>query len=59
MNPLAEQYKGISGITHKIEYLDDVIIENLEVDYAKIDVAKSIQGLIIDGNTKNIILAKS
>ncbi len=38
--PLAEQYKGIKGVEHSIEFGDDELTETVTLTYADLDVEK-------------------
>lgn len=62
VEPLAKQYEGVTGLTHKIEYLSDKAIESLAVDYATIDIqqASKIPGFsITDPNAKEVSMKAS
>ncbi len=55
ISPSAEKYQGIKGITQRIEYGDTEAVEYLDVDYTELDFdsAKSIPGMVINGDAKN------
>lgn len=59
-SPVAEQYKGIKGIDHKLKFTDKKLIEDLTIDYEKLDfdAAKSVPDIQIEGNGKNGISLK-
>lgn len=47
---MSEEYQGIDGVTHKVEYTDEEAIESLTVDFEKVDFDKLgfIPGLAYD-----------
>ena len=55
LEPIAEQYKEVDGIKYNIEFKEDLYIEELEMDYEKIDYdkARNLQGITLpdDANT--------
>ena len=53
--PFAATYQGIEGLTHSIEYKDDMVVENLEIDYQKVNLedVKELMGMSFDDNAKN------
>lgn len=55
LKSLAEQYKGLNGITHKLEFKEDRVLEELEVNYKELDFekAKNIPGMSFTGDPKN------
>lgn len=55
INPIIEQYKNLKGVTHKVEFLEDKAVENLEVNFKELDLekAKNVPGLILDGGNPN------
>lgn len=54
LDSAVEQYKGVSGITHKITYNENDMLEEMEVNFSKLDYekAKTIPGFIINGDPK-------
>ena len=59
--PVSEKYQGIDGVEQKIVFDDDKAVETLSIDYTKADKSKlnNIQGITIDGNSKDISMKKS
>lgn len=55
LGPIAEKYKGLKGVTHKIEYGNDQATEMLEINFKEIDMEqiKGVPGLMLDGDPKN------
>lgn len=64
VEPLAEQYRGVTGIEHNIEYGDTELTETLTVDYTKADISEvsKLAGTSFTGdadNAKKISLKQS
>ena len=55
VEPIVEMYQGIEGLTHSIDYEEDMLIEKLEVDYTKANIEdiKDLFGSVFDGDAKN------
>ncbi|WP_100066109.1 YehR family protein [Miniphocaeibacter massiliensis] len=60
LSELVEQYQGVEGITHKMDYQEDKVFESLEVNYKKLDFdkAKNIPGIMLKGDFKNGVSLK-
>lgn len=52
---LSEQFEGIAGLNHSVEYKKNELVETLTVDYTKADIAEVSQltGSTFDGDAKN------
>ena len=58
--PLAEQFKGIDGITHEMEFEDSRLVEKLTIDFETVDFdeIKSLPGMNFTGDAEKGISMK-
>jgi len=59
---LAAGFEGIEGVTHKMDYQDDQVVESLTIDYEKADLNEvgGLTGSMSDGDlSKGVSLKKS
>lgn len=52
LDPIAEKYKGLKGVNHKLDYTEDKLVETLEVKFKELEVekAKNVPGLLMSGS---------
>jgi len=57
---LASGFEGIEGVTHKMDYQDDQVVESLTIDYEKADPneVSGLSGSMSDGDLSNGISLK-
>src|SRR5699024_7302696 len=55
-----EAFQGIDGLKHDMEFLEDKVIETLDIDYGQLDFAEveGLPGMEFDGDTENGISMK-
>lgn len=58
---IEEQFSNVEGVTHSIDYQDDQLIENTEVDYSKADLQEitKLTGSMVDGSENAKIVSMS
>jgi uncharacterized lipoprotein YehR (DUF1307 family) len=62
LSELVEEYQGLKGITHKIDYQDDKMVESLTINYeeADMDQVSKLTGSQSEGDvSKGVSLKKS
>lgn len=54
-DPEIEKMKGIKGINHKMTYSNSEAVEQLEIDYEKVDMdeAQNLPGMELSGDLEN------
>ena len=60
LDPIAAEYQGHDGLTEKIDYKEDHLVEVVEIDYSVADVEeiRDIAGMVFEGDVSNGISLK-
>ena len=60
LDPIAAEYQGHDGLTEKIDYKEDHLVEVVEIDYSVVNVEeiRDIAGMVFEGDVSNGISLK-